>query len=330
MAKVVIDPVTSGYSLSKINANLETLAAELNNKVLYRDNPEGEPNSFSNDIDMNSNDILNASVVDAVSVQIGGVSIVPGDALSVPTAASVPNVPAGNIIAIDVQAAIDELDEQDTAHIADTTAHGTASAIVGVDDAQTLTNKTLTSPTVNGGEHTDFSSTGIDDNATSLALVIDSGERLLAASGITLGNGFVYSAANTINDYEEGTWIAGLTATTGTITLTTDVMRYTKIGRFVFAQGLFIVGGVVAPTNDLILTGLPFVVDNNTDGGLSGHAAVSLFYQNLTGAINVMVGAVTVNTTNIGLSEFDGTTLAQVANHIQAGTQIRLSAIYTV
>ena len=68
MAKVVIDPVTSGYSLSKINANLETLAAELNDKVLYRDNPLGEPNSLSNDVDMNSNDILNVKNLNGIDI----------------------------------------------------------------------------------------------------------------------------------------------------------------------------------------------------------------------------------------------------------------------
>lgn len=35
-------------------------------------------------------------------------------------------------------------------HIADTTTHGTTSAIVGVDETQTLTAKTLTAPTING------------------------------------------------------------------------------------------------------------------------------------------------------------------------------------
>lgn len=75
MAKVVIDPVTSGYNLSKINANLQLLADELNNNVLYRDNPVGEPNSLVNDIDMNSNDILNAATVYAQEVTVDGIPL---------------------------------------------------------------------------------------------------------------------------------------------------------------------------------------------------------------------------------------------------------------
>jgi hypothetical protein len=47
---------------------------------------------------------------------------------------------------------------------------GTVATVAG---AETLTNKTLTAPTINGGTHTAFTSTGIDDNATSTAITID-------------------------------------------------------------------------------------------------------------------------------------------------------------
>lgn len=112
MSKVTIDAITSGYNLSKINANFVLLQDELNNNVLYRTNPMGEPNSMSNDIDMNSKDILNTNVVAAQSVTIGGVSVVPGDTLSVPNATSVPFAPTGSISSIDVQNAIAEVDSE--------------------------------------------------------------------------------------------------------------------------------------------------------------------------------------------------------------------------
>ena len=53
------------------------------------------------------------------------------------------------------------------------------STVATVAGTETLTNKTLTAPTINGGTHTAFTSTGIDDNATSIALTIDASENIL-------------------------------------------------------------------------------------------------------------------------------------------------------
>ena len=52
---------------------------------------------------------------------------------------------------------------------------GTVATVAGT---ETLTNKTLTAPTINGGTHTAFTSTGIDDNATSTAITIDQNENV--------------------------------------------------------------------------------------------------------------------------------------------------------
>ena len=60
MAKITLDNIASGYaSTTKINNNNDTIEAELNNKVLYRNNPSGEPNQMENELDMNSNKIIN-------------------------------------------------------------------------------------------------------------------------------------------------------------------------------------------------------------------------------------------------------------------------------
>ncbi len=59
MAKIELDNISSGYNLSKVNANFQKIEDELNNKVLYRDVVEGEPNQLEVDVDMNGNRILN-------------------------------------------------------------------------------------------------------------------------------------------------------------------------------------------------------------------------------------------------------------------------------
>lgn len=77
MSKIDLDPITSGYNLSKINANFQKVEDELNNKVLYRDSPSGEPNSMSSNLDMNSKSILNANKISSSILELGGVQVVP-------------------------------------------------------------------------------------------------------------------------------------------------------------------------------------------------------------------------------------------------------------
>ena len=60
MAKIDLPTISSGYaSNTTFNTTFNTIENEFQQKVLYRDNPAGEPNSMQNDIDMNSNDINN-------------------------------------------------------------------------------------------------------------------------------------------------------------------------------------------------------------------------------------------------------------------------------
>ena len=79
MSKIDLDPITSGYNLSKINANFQKVEDELNNKVLYRDSPAGEPNSMSSNLDMNSKSILNANKISSNILELGGVQVVPAN-----------------------------------------------------------------------------------------------------------------------------------------------------------------------------------------------------------------------------------------------------------
>lgn len=64
MAKITISNISSGYaSTTALNNAFDAIETELNSKVLYRDNPTGEPNQMENDLDMNGNNILNAGTV---------------------------------------------------------------------------------------------------------------------------------------------------------------------------------------------------------------------------------------------------------------------------
>lgn len=59
MSKIVLENVSSGYNLLRINANFQKVEDALNNDVLWRTPVTGEPNSLSDDIDANSRRIYN-------------------------------------------------------------------------------------------------------------------------------------------------------------------------------------------------------------------------------------------------------------------------------
>ena len=139
MAKITIDDITSSFaSVTQLNAYFQQLEDELNDKVLYRNNPDGEPNTMENDLDMNSNDLLNVDNIQTQMITLGGQmfdiasvsGVLPpqtghaGEFLKSDGAASdwaailgtdVSFTPTGNIAAADLQAAIVELDNEKAA-----------------------------------------------------------------------------------------------------------------------------------------------------------------------------------------------------------------------
>lgn len=71
MSKVVLPDITSGYaSTTQLNSALNTIEAEFQNKVLYRNNPTGEPNQMESDLDLNGFSILNAGTIDVNGVDL--------------------------------------------------------------------------------------------------------------------------------------------------------------------------------------------------------------------------------------------------------------------
>ena len=93
MPKVTLTDITSGYdSASAYNANNDRIEAGFDN-TLSRDGTS--PNQMGADLDMNSNDVLNAGSVNATRVLIGGQNIVPTGTVAIPNASDVPYTPAG-------------------------------------------------------------------------------------------------------------------------------------------------------------------------------------------------------------------------------------------
>ena len=100
------------------------------------------------------------------------------------------------------------------------------------------------------------------------------GNTLLTASGLIYANaGIKFPAtqvssadANTLDDYEEGTYTATMGAASGTITLasTIDLMQYTKIGRLVTLTGRVNIASVSSPSGTIYFN-LPFATQSGSD-----------------------------------------------------------------
>jgi hypothetical protein len=100
------------------------------------------------------------------------------------------------------------------------------------------------------------------------------GNTLLTASGLIYANaGIKFPAtqvssadANTLDDYEEGTYTATMGAASGTITLSSsiDLMQYTKIGRVVTLTGRVNIASVSSPSGSIYFN-LPFATQSGSD-----------------------------------------------------------------
>ena len=164
-----------------------------------------------------------------------------------------------------------------TTHTSATSAHGTATALVGISDTQILTNKTLTLPkinstttiTVSGAELNHLS--GITDNIQTQINSKASTPPPTFTTKITPprvafpATQSASSDANTLDDYEEGTFTVTLigNTTAGDYTFTGQ-NTYTKIGQLVTVQ----VEGTITVNSSgsgyIKMTSLPFNKAANT------------------------------------------------------------------
>ena len=146
----------------------------------------------------------------------------------------------------------------------------------------------------------------------STAAIIDNGGRAIIGGGVTLGNGSTYAAANTLDDYEEGTWTP--TVVGGMASFTTQSAYYTKIGNLVTVN-FFIDALVTKSGSTLSIGGLPFSLFSGSN--YSTGAAE-------TGGGESMIARANNNTTNMNFYKTNST------NTIAIGTDLGARLIATV
>ena len=133
-------------------------------------------------------------------------------------------------------------------------------------DSTTSNNETVNLPT-GGGTLVGTATPSFTGNAT-----ITSGNLVIATAGKGLAVGGT-GAANTLDDYEEGTWsmvIKGSTGSTGSWAQAGVQASYTKIGRVVHFSGTGYVTNKGSYSGQLQVQGLPFA-----SGNTNGNTAVS-------------------------------------------------------
>jgi hypothetical protein len=146
------------------------------------------------------------------------------------------------------------------------------------------------------------------------ALVLQGGNTAANGVGITFPSAQSASTdANTLDDYEEGTWTPTLTfSTPGTLSTTYSIRtaRYTKVGNLVtvsarveFAPGGFVKG---TATGTMILSGLPFATANSLQfyadfaASLADQSAGSLmFFTNPGGVTSLFSESISVSGTKV-------------------------------
>jgi hypothetical protein len=141
------------------------------------------------------------------------------------------------------------------------------------------------------------------------------------------GNGLCFgsdtAAANALDDYEEGTFTATITpATSGTITsgATFTTWTYTKIGRQVTINGVFVISSVASPVGaTVVIGGLPFTILNN-NGAYGAYSAA--YFTAATSTNSAVAGRHAINSTQL--------TLGVDASTVAASDEIYVTATYFV
>ncbi len=136
-------------------------------------------------------------------------------------------------------------------------------------------------PTANGGTNADIASA---------ALVLGSGQLSFPATQNASAD------ANTLDDYEEGTYtptIGGTTSESGQV-YAVQTGNYIKVGKLVIAWHCIQLSTLGTITGQVILKGLPFTAENLTTGAF---ATAAMFWASMTTAYVIMQANVIVNTT---------------------------------
>jgi hypothetical protein len=157
-------------------------------------------------------------------------------------------------------------------------------------------------------------------------------EIITASKGVAFPATQVASAdANTLDDYEEGTFTPAYQTSNNDITFSPQAAvngKYTKIGNMVYFS-LMIRGLISGGTGNLLVTGLPFTVSSVNGAGVPVSIGANYLWTSSPGS-NPVAGGTTINLGTLGASNWTATSIAAT----QAGSfnynEIILSGSYAI
>jgi hypothetical protein len=178
------------------------------------------------------------------------------------------------------------------------TGASTGTATFTIESPATSTNRTLTLP--------DNTGTIITQNSTpAFASTIGVGGATAAASGAGITFPATQSAssnANTLDDYEEGTWTPTASSQAGSLTSYASAGQYTKIGRTVFITGYVTITGAGTASSYMNIGSLPFTSLDFPNG----RPAIVPTRENVATGV-VYSGWLNANQTTMSISSLDFT-----------------------
>jgi hypothetical protein len=164
------------------------------------------------------------------------------------------------------------------------------------------------------------------------------GGTVKSAKGISVGNatpstssGVAFPAtavavadANTLDDYEEGTFTAAIATASGTVSTNAATGYYTKIGNQVSVRGYLNVTSVSTPSGEANITGLPF-----TSGGTYIGASIYLVDIAAT-AVTSVQAYVAPSGTTITVVIYNAGARIPAGPYFVANAQVMYSATYNI
>jgi hypothetical protein len=172
--------------------------------------------------------------------------------------------------------------------------------------------------------------TGADrDNAINLGSSAARFKDLYLSGGVVfnVAGGTGTSTSGTLDDYEEGTWTPAFTfGTSGSVTYTTQLGTYRKVGSLVFVSIALNIASVSSPTGAVTINNLPF-----TSGSDSNFCAMTIGQVRslvtarpdlaIYGGPSNAILSFSTQASNAGFSQFQGSDL-------KAGTVLFISGSY--